>query len=85
MRTAMTAIIKKDLKSVMDNRRMFASLLIVPLVLVVGSEGFGIRPLVRKNCDYCVRLPMVGTITSLNASVACGILLYEVFNQRDHR
>lgn len=57
----------------------------VPLVLVVGSEGFGIRPLVRKNCDYCVRLPMVGTITSLNASVACGILLYEVFNQRDHR
>lgn len=45
----------------------------VPLVLVVGSEGFGIRPLVRKNCDYCVRLPMVGTITSLNASVACGI------------
>lgn len=55
----------------------------VPLVLVVGSEGFGIRPLVRKNCDYCVRLPMVGTITSLNASVACGILLYEVFNQRN--
>ena len=54
----------------------------VPLVLVIGSEGFGIRPLVRKNCDYCVRLPMVGTVTSLNASVACGILLYEVLNQR---
>lgn len=54
----------------------------VPLVLIVGSEGFGISPLVSKNCDYCVRLPMEGTITSLNASVACGILLYEIYNGR---
>lgn len=54
----------------------------VPLVLVVGSEGFGISNLVSKNCDYCVRLPMEGTVTSLNASVACGILLYEVYNKR---
>ena len=54
----------------------------VPLLLVVGSEGFGISPLVSKNCDYCVRLPMEGTVTSLNASVACGILLYEIHNKR---
>lgn len=54
----------------------------VPLVLVVGSEGFGISNLVSKNCDYCVRLPMEGTVTSLNASVACGVLLYEVYNKR---
>ena len=54
----------------------------VPLVIVVGSEGFGISSLVKKNCDYCVRLPMEGVVTSLNASVACGILLYEIYNQR---
>lgn len=54
----------------------------VPMVLVVGSEGFGISSLVSKNCDYCVRLPMEGTVTSLNASVACGILLYEIHSKR---
>ena len=55
----------------------------VPIVLVVGSEGFGISNLVRKNCDYCVHLPMAGTITSLNASVSCSILLYEIYSQRN--
>lgn len=54
----------------------------VPLVVVIGSEGFGISSLVKKNCDYCVRLPMEGSVTSLNASVATGILLYEVYNGR---
>lgn len=55
----------------------------VPLVVVIGSEGFGISPLVAKTCDYCVKLPMEGTVTSLNASVACGILLYQVYNSRN--
>ena len=54
----------------------------VPLLLVVGSEGFGISKLVRKNCDYCISLPMKGKVTSLNASVACGILLYEINSKR---
>lgn len=54
----------------------------VPLVLVIGSEGFGISSLVKKNCDYCVRLPMEGSVTSLNASVACGVLLYQIYNGR---
>lgn len=53
-----------------------------PLVLVIGSEGFGISPLVKKQCDFIVRLPMEGTISSLNASVACGILLYQIYQQR---
>lgn len=53
-----------------------------PLVLVIGSEGFGVSNLVKKNCDYCVKLPMLGSVTSLNASVACGILLYEVYAKR---
>ena len=55
----------------------------VPLVLVIGSEGFGVSPLIQKNCDYSVRLPMQGTVTSLNASVAAGIMLYQIFNARN--
>lgn len=55
----------------------------VPLVLVVGAEGTGISKLVKKQCDYCVTLPMVGRVSSLNASVACGILLYQIHEQRN--
>ena len=54
----------------------------MPMVLVIGSEGFGLRPLVKKQCDFFVRLPMVGKVNSLNASVACAILLYKIFEQR---
>ncbi len=54
----------------------------MPFVLVIGSEGFGISTLVKKNCDFCIKLPMLGKVTSLNASVACGILLYEIHAQR---
>ena len=54
----------------------------VPICLVIGSEGFGISKLVKKQCDYCVSVPMVGTITSLNASVATGIILYEYVRQK---
>ncbi|MBO5798063.1 MAG: 23S rRNA (guanosine(2251)-2'-O)-methyltransferase RlmB [Clostridia bacterium] len=50
--------------------------------LVVGSEGNGIGRLVRSECDVVVSLPMRGKISSLNASVACGILLYEAARQR---
>lgn len=53
-----------------------------PLVLVIGSEGFGISRLVRDNLDYSVVLPMAGQITSLNASVATGVMLYEIYAQR---
>lgn len=54
----------------------------VPLCLVLGSEGEGIRRLVKQKCDYLVHLPMLGRIDSLNVSVAAGILLYEVLRQR---
>ncbi|HIW74295.1 MAG TPA: 23S rRNA (guanosine(2251)-2'-O)-methyltransferase RlmB [Firmicutes bacterium] len=53
-----------------------------PLALVVGSEGRGIGRLVKEQCDFMLSLPMAGQISSLNASVACGILLYEVSRQR---
>lgn len=53
-----------------------------PTVLVLGSEGTGLRPLVRKKCDCLVRIPMAGMIDSLNVSVAGGILIYEVMRDR---
>ncbi|MCI6159300.1 MAG: 23S rRNA (guanosine(2251)-2'-O)-methyltransferase RlmB [Selenomonadaceae bacterium] len=53
-----------------------------PLVLVVGSEGHGMTRLTKENCDFIVRMPMVGQINSLNASVAGSILMYESMRQR---
>ncbi|GFO61050.1 23S rRNA (guanosine(2251)-2'-O)-methyltransferase RlmB [Geomonas silvestris] len=53
-----------------------------PVALVIGGEGGGIRPLVRKGCDEVVSIPMQGGVNSLNASVAGGILLFEVVRQR---
>ncbi|WP_164168528.1 23S rRNA (guanosine(2251)-2'-O)-methyltransferase RlmB [Ruminococcus flavefaciens] len=50
--------------------------------LVIGSEGFGISKLIAKKCDFMIKLPMVGRINSLNASVAAGIFMYEVLRQR---
>ncbi|NIN34785.1 MAG: 23S rRNA (guanosine(2251)-2'-O)-methyltransferase RlmB [Gammaproteobacteria bacterium] len=53
-----------------------------PLALVMGAEGMGIRENTRKQCDAIVRLPMQGTVESLNVSVATGICLFEVLRQR---
>ena len=50
----------------------------MPVCLVVGSEGKGISELVRKNCDFLVKIPMLGHVNSLNASVSCSILIYEI-------
>lgn len=52
-------------------------------VLIIGSEGKGISRLVKEECDYIVKLPMVGKVTSLNASVAAGILIYNIVNSRN--
>jgi len=54
-----------------------------PVLIVVGNEGKGLGRLVKQQCDYLVRIPMRGRISSLNASVACSLLLYEVLRQRD--
>ncbi len=50
--------------------------------LVIGSEGFGMSQLIQKKCDFMIKLPMLGKINSLNASVAAGIFMYEVLRQR---
>ncbi|MDU4961384.1 MAG: 23S rRNA (guanosine(2251)-2'-O)-methyltransferase RlmB [Sporomusaceae bacterium] len=53
-----------------------------PVVIVVGGEGQGLGRLVKESCDLLVRIPMQGKISSLNASVACSLMLYEVVRQR---
>lgn len=55
----------------------------MPVALVIGSEGKGIGRLIKEKCDFLVRLPMKGNVTSLNASVAAAILMYEVLRQRN--
>ncbi len=52
------------------------------VAIVLGNEGKGIRPLVRKHCDFLVHIPMFGTVQSLNVSVATGIVLFEAVRQR---
>jgi 23S rRNA (guanosine2251-2'-O)-methyltransferase len=68
-----------DAKGTDDYRRLDGTM---PLGLVIGSEGKGMSRLVREQCDFLVRLPMAGKVTSLNASVAAGLLMYEVYRKR---
>ena len=53
-----------------------------PLVIVIGSEGEGMRDKVSKACDFKVKIPMQGHVNSLNAAVACGIVVFEAARQR---
>lgn len=54
-----------------------------PLAIVIGNEGKGISDLVKRNCDFSVKIPMKGKVTSLNASVSTGIIVYEAVKQRN--
>ncbi len=69
-----------DANEAQDYRTLDAQL---PLGLVIGSEGKGISRLVREACDFKVYLPMRGHVTSLNASVAAALLMYEIYNKRN--
>ncbi len=66
----------------MDGEIMYNLNLKGPIGLVIGSEGEGVSRLVRENCDFIASIPMKGQIDSLNASVAMGILAYEIVRQR---
>ncbi|HOP22341.1 MAG TPA: 23S rRNA (guanosine(2251)-2'-O)-methyltransferase RlmB [Gammaproteobacteria bacterium] len=65
-----------------DSKSIYQSDLTGALALVMGNEGKGIRPLVKKHCDFLVHIPMAGTVQSLNISVATGITLFEALRQR---
>lgn len=55
----------------------------MPIALVIGNEGKGVGRLIKERCDFLVKLPMAGNVNSLNASVAAGVLMYEVVRQRN--
>lgn len=66
----------------MGGEVMYKANLTGPIGLVIGNEGNGVSRLVKENCDYIVSIPMKGDIDSLNASVAAGVLAYEIVRQR---
>lgn len=68
-----------DAKGTQDYRQLDG---VIPLALIIGSEGKEISRLLRDKCDVLVRLPMIGHVTSLNASVAASLLMYEVYRKR---
>ncbi len=67
----------------MGGEPCFTQNLTGPIGLVIGNEGKGVSPLVKKKCDFVTSIPVRGEIESLNASVAAGILMYEVVRQRN--
>ena len=72
-------VVGTEAEATEDYRKLDGAL---PIALVIGNEGKGISRLVRKKCDWTVSLPMKGAVSSLNASVACSLLLYEVYRKR---
>ena len=68
--------------SAMDGENLYQADLTGPIGLVIGSEGEGVSRLVRERCDFTISIPMKGNIDSLNASVATGIMAFEIARQR---
>lgn len=66
----------------MDGETMYDANLRGPIALVIGNEGAGVSRLMQKTCDLCVSIPSFGKVDSLNASVAAGVLMYEIVRQR---
>lgn len=72
-------VVGTEAEATEDYRKLEGTL---PIALVIGNEGKGMSRLVRQKCDWTVSLPMKGKVSSLNASVACSLLLYEVYRKR---
>jgi len=70
------------LEETSGTRMLYDTDLTVPLALVIGNEGEGLKDLTRKTCDFLMEIPMQGKTASLNASVAGGIAMFEVLRQR---
>ncbi|CAM4344199.1 RNA methyltransferase [Bacillus manliponensis] len=69
-----------DAKGKTDYRQLDGNM---PIGLVIGSEGKGMSRIIGEKCDFLIHLPMVGKVTSLNASVAASLLMYEVYRKRN--
>lgn len=85
LKTTMEQLKKEGLWFVcgdMGGQEMYSLDLTGPIGLVVGSEGEGVSKLVKETCDMTAAIPMKGDIDSLNASVAAGVLAYEIVRQR---
>jgi 23S rRNA (guanosine2251-2'-O)-methyltransferase len=54
----------------------------MPVAVILGNEGKGIRPSIENKCDFLVTIPMKGKVQSLNVSVSAGVILYEILKQR---
>lgn len=67
-----------------DGELMYKTDLTGSIALVIGSEGEGISRLVKEKCDFLCKIPMYGAINSLNASVAAGVMMYEILRQREN-
>ncbi|HZH62456.1 MAG TPA: 23S rRNA (guanosine(2251)-2'-O)-methyltransferase RlmB [Metabacillus sp.] len=72
-------IVGTDAKGADDYRNLDGKM---SLALIIGSEGKGIGRLIKGKCDFLIKMPMVGHVTSLNASVAASLLMYEVYRKR---
>ena len=72
-------IVGTALENSVDYREIYYS---GKIALVIGNEGSGMSALVAKNCDFIAKIPMYGTTNSLNASVAAGIMIYEIIRNR---
>jgi 23S rRNA (guanosine2251-2'-O)-methyltransferase len=72
-------IVGTDAKGADDYRNLDGKM---SLALIIGSEGKGIGRLIKEKCDFLIKMPMVGHVTSLNASVAGSLLMYEVYRKR---
>ncbi|MCL2620862.1 MAG: 23S rRNA (guanosine(2251)-2'-O)-methyltransferase RlmB [Defluviitaleaceae bacterium] len=67
----------------MDGQNVYSANMTGPIAIVIGNEAEGVSRLIKDKCDFLVSLPMVGAIGSLNASVAAGVLMYEVVRRRE--
>ena len=65
-----------------DGENYFESKLKGPIAVVIGNEGDGVSRLIKEKCDFIISIPMFGKISSLNASVAGGLIMYEIVRQR---
>ncbi|MGJ5713098.1 23S rRNA (guanosine(2251)-2'-O)-methyltransferase RlmB [Staphylococcus auricularis] len=72
-------VVGTEAENATDYREMDAEM---PLVIVIGSEGQGMSRLVKDKCDFYIKIPMVGHVNSLNASVAASLMMYEVYRKR---